>query len=93
MTVGLIFFTLADSQVQPNFELFGVCTVSLALLADAIIGNVQEKAMKTYKSSNTEMVLFSYSIGFIYILFWELCVSFRFLSAIEFSFQVSSTVF
>ena len=34
----------------------GILLISLALCADAVIGNVQEKAMKTYKSSNTEMV-------------------------------------
>ena len=30
--------------------------ISLALCADAVIGNVQEKALKAHKSSNTEMV-------------------------------------
>ena len=30
--------------------------ISLALCADAVIGNVQEKAMKAHKSSNTEVV-------------------------------------
>ena len=28
----------------------------MALCADAVIGNVQEKAMKAHKSSNTEVV-------------------------------------
>jgi adenosine 3'-phospho 5'-phosphosulfate transporter B3 len=89
MTIGLIFFTLADSKIQPNFELYGVFMVSCALVADAIIGNVQEKAMKKFNSSNTEMVLYSYSIGFFYILFWELFVTFRLFSAMEFCFQVN----
>lgn len=56
MTIGLIFFTLADSQVQPEFDLLGVWLVCCALVADAVIGNVQEKAMKEYKPSNSEMV-------------------------------------
>lgn len=34
----------------------GVVLISLALCADAVIGNVQEKAMKAHKSSNTEVV-------------------------------------
>jgi len=34
----------------------GVVLISLALCADAVIGNVQEKALKAHKSSNTEMV-------------------------------------
>lgn len=46
----------------------GVILISLALCADAVIGNVQEKALKQFSASNLEMVLFSYFIGFWYIL-------------------------
>lgn len=41
--------------------------ISTALLCDAIIGNVQEKYIKTYKASNAEVVLYSYGIGFVYV--------------------------
>lgn len=41
--------------------------ISLALLADAIIGNVQEKAMKKYNASNNEVVFFSYLMGLAYL--------------------------
>ena len=34
----------------------GVLLISLALCADAAIGNVQEKAMKIHNGSNSEMV-------------------------------------
>lgn len=34
----------------------GVILISLALCADAAIGNVQEKAMKLHNGSNSEMV-------------------------------------
>ncbi|XP_077348293.1 adenosine 3'-phospho 5'-phosphosulfate transporter 2 isoform X1 [Lithobates pipiens] len=68
MSFGLIWFTLADSTVAPNFNVTGVMLISLALCADAVIGNVQEKAMKLHNGSNSEMVLYSYSIGFVYIL-------------------------
>lgn len=34
----------------------GVILISLALLADGAIGNVQEKALKQYQGSNSEMV-------------------------------------
>ncbi|PWA18228.1 hypothetical protein CCH79_00004314 [Gambusia affinis] len=74
MSLGLIWFTLADSKVAPNFNVTGVVLISLALCADAVIGNVQEKAMKLHNGSNSEMVLYSYSIGFIYILGGLLCV-------------------
>jgi len=42
--------------------------ISLALVADAVIGNVQEKTMRAYGASNNEVVLYSYSLGCIYIL-------------------------
>ncbi|KAF2900765.1 hypothetical protein ILUMI_05418 [Ignelater luminosus] len=67
MCIGLTLFTLADSQISPNFNTKGVIMISLALLCDAVIGNVQEKAMKTYNAPNSEVVLYSYSIGFAYI--------------------------
>ena len=41
----------------------GVLLISLALCADAIIGNLQEKTLKQYSGSNLEMILYSYSIG------------------------------
>ncbi|KAF7638265.1 hypothetical protein Mgra_00002239 [Meloidogyne graminicola] len=55
MSLGLALFTLADSKVSPNFNPKGYLMISLALIADAIIGNVQEKAMKTYNASNEEV--------------------------------------
>lgn len=68
MSVGLILFTLADVQVSPSFSTTGLLIISLALCADAAIGNVQEKYMKTYNCTNTEMIFFSYSIGSIYLI-------------------------
>lgn len=41
--------------------------ISLALIADAVIGNVQEKAIKKYGASNCEIVLYSYSFGIVYL--------------------------
>ncbi|KAI5092243.1 adenosine 3'-phospho 5'-phosphosulfate transporter 2 isoform X1 [Silurus meridionalis] len=74
MSLGLVWFTLADSKIAPNFNVTGVILISLALCADAAIGNVQEKAMKLHNGSNSEMVLYSYSIGFVYILLGLLCM-------------------
>ena len=56
MSLGLIFFTLADSKVSPNFSLYGIMLISMALMADAVIGNVQEKTMKQFSATNSEMV-------------------------------------
>ncbi|KAF9811234.1 hypothetical protein SFRURICE_002603 [Spodoptera frugiperda] len=69
MCIGLTMFTLADSQTSPKFNFIGVIVISLALLCDAIIGNVQEKAMKQHHASNNEVVFYSYAIGSIYLLF------------------------
>lgn len=86
MSLGLIVFTLADSTVQPNFNLYGVTLISLALCADGVIGNVQEKALKQHGASNTEMVLYSYGLGFFYILL-GLLVTGGFMPAFQFCLQ------
>lgn len=72
MCFGLIFFTLADSKVSPKFSSYGVVIISLALVFDAVIGNVQELAMKKYKASNSEVVFYSYGIGFLYLFVFML---------------------
>ncbi|CAF1151736.1 unnamed protein product [Adineta ricciae] len=68
MSTGLIFFTLADSKVQPRFNLYGVVIISLALIADAAIGNYQEKIMKEHHVSNVEIVFYSFIFGFVFVL-------------------------
>ncbi|XP_067935763.1 adenosine 3'-phospho 5'-phosphosulfate transporter 2-like [Watersipora subatra] len=86
MSVGLILFTLADSEVQPNFNIYGVIIISCALCADAVIGNLQEKTLKAWTASNAEMILYSYGIGFIYILIGLLLFQ-RFVPAFIFFYQ------
>lgn len=66
--------------------LTGLLLISLALVADAVIGNVQEKTMKKFSSSNSEMVLYSYSIGFIYILIGQILTG-QLWSAFAFCWQ------
>jgi adenosine 3'-phospho 5'-phosphosulfate transporter B3 len=63
--------------------------ISSALLCDAAIGNVQEKSMKAYKATNTEVVLYSYSIGFVY-LFLIMLVTGDLGKGIEFCSRVGS---
>ena len=62
--------------------------LSIALLADAVIGNIQEKIMKGYKANNTEIILYSYFIGFFYILV-ALVMSGELFPAFSFCFKVS----
>ncbi|XP_048761217.2 adenosine 3'-phospho 5'-phosphosulfate transporter 2-like isoform X2 [Ostrea edulis] len=67
MVVGLISFTLADSSLSPNFNTYGVILISLALCADGAIGNVQEKAMRQYEASNTEIYpMQTYGYGILF---------------------------
>ena len=42
-------------QLTPSFDMTGVLMISLALVADAVIGNVQEKTIKQYNASNSEV--------------------------------------
>lgn len=91
MCIGLIFFTLADSKVSPKFSGYGVFIISMALVFDAVIGNVQELAMKKHKAPNSEVVFYSYGIGFVY-LFIAMLVSGHFASAFAFSWNVSSYI-
>ncbi|EPY83811.1 hypothetical protein CB1_000526021 [Camelus ferus] len=77
MSLGLIWFTLADSTVAPNFNLTGVMLISLALCADAVIGNVQEKAMKLHNASNSEMnPVRTYGYAFLFSLTGYFGISF-----------------
>ncbi|XP_063892840.1 adenosine 3'-phospho 5'-phosphosulfate transporter 2 isoform X1 [Helicoverpa armigera] len=68
MCIGLTMFTLADSSTSHNFNFVGIIVISLALLCDAIIGNVQEKAMKKHHASNNEVVFYSYAFGCVYLV-------------------------
>jgi solute carrier family 35 (adenosine 3'-phospho 5'-phosphosulfate transporter), member B3 len=92
MCIGLIFFTLADSKVSPKFSSYGVFVISLALVFDAVIGNVQELAMKKHKAPNSEVVFYSYGIGFIY-LFVYMVISGDFLDGFKFGWNVSYKIF
>lgn len=59
MSLGLVLFSLADNEVSPNFDARGYAMISLALVADAVIGNVQEKAMRGYGAFNDEVVSYA----------------------------------
>lgn len=87
MCIGLIFFTLADSRISPKFSSYGVIIILLALVFDAVIGNVQELAMKKHKASNSEVVFYSYGIGFIY-LFVMMMLTGHFQSGFNYALKV-----
>jgi len=45
-----------NDKPHPFITLAGIVLISLALCADAVIGNVQEKILKQFAASNSEMV-------------------------------------
>ncbi|XP_077541371.1 adenosine 3'-phospho 5'-phosphosulfate transporter 2 isoform X3 [Haemaphysalis longicornis] len=55
MSFGLAAFILTDSKVSPSFSVTGVVLIATALLFDAVVGNVQEKAMAIYHTPNSEI--------------------------------------
>ncbi len=42
--------------------------ISTALAGDAVVGNVQEKAMREHDAGNAEVIFYSYSAGFAVLL-------------------------
>ena len=80
-------YTLYNTRQCFSCLIAGVLLISLALCADAVIGNVQEKALKQHFASNVEMVLYSYAVGFVYILVGVL-VSQSFLPAFLYCLKV-----
>lgn len=44
--LGLVLFAFADITVSPRFSPWGILLVSLSVVADAVIPNLQEKLFK-----------------------------------------------
>ena len=70
----------------------GVIIICLALIADAAIGNYQEKIMKAHHVSNVEIVFYSFMFGFILVLCGLLLTN-NFFASLHFWNQVRSTSF
>ena len=63
------FGTMSLSLTYIMFQIF---LIVMSLLADAVIGNVQEKTMKQYGATQVEVILYSYSIGTVYLFIGEI---------------------
>jgi hypothetical protein len=69
LSVGIVVFSLGSGSDESfEFPWFGVATISGALMADALIGNVQEKVLQSFDASATEMIFYTKLIGLAYIL-------------------------
>ncbi|TGZ73500.1 hypothetical protein CRM22_001477 [Opisthorchis felineus] len=92
MTVGLISFTLVDVSVQPSFTFFGLVLVSLALCCDGALGNYQELVMRKLRCCNTELLFYSYTIGFV-VLLCGIMMSGQFLSSVRYCAEHPGKIF
>ncbi|NXS52563.1 S35B3 protein, partial [Brachypteracias leptosomus] len=74
MSLGLIWFTLADSTVAPNFNLTGKDIFYLRVSLHTWVFSYIECSIEVLRVLGLQ-VLYSYSIGFVYILFGLTCTS------------------
>lgn len=86
MTVGLIGFVLADVNISPKFEPNGIVFITLSIISDAFIGNVQEFAMRTYKINSVEIIYYSYSLGALAIFTYLVLIN-QFLAPFIFCWE------
>lgn len=64
LSLGLIELTFGNAYADPiSFNIFGTGIISCALIADAFIGNFQEKTLIQYNVSSREMALYSHLMG------------------------------
>jgi len=68
LALGLIIFTLGDIRLLPSINPVGILLVLLSLVMNSFEGNMQEKGVSHYKSTENEMVVFGYSFGALQIL-------------------------
>ncbi|VDK40650.1 unnamed protein product [Taenia asiatica] len=92
MIVGLIFFILTDVSVQLTFDVRGILAISVALICDGYIGNLQELAMKSYHIPALQILTYSYAFGCVLILVLLLLTNNLIPSAVFF-FEHFSDVF
>ena len=62
------FLTLEERALAAEFNYAGVLIVSGALLADSLIGSVQEEILKNRGTTSCEMVMYSHIMGGVYVL-------------------------
>ncbi|KAM3174115.1 hypothetical protein ACTXT7_011189 [Hymenolepis weldensis] len=90
MIIGLIFFTLTDVSVQISFDIRGIVAITVALICDGYIGNLQEMAMQRYHVPALQILTYSYAFGFGLILLTMFFFGTLAVSAI-FMFQLPSS--
>ena len=66
--LGLVVFSWGDFVVLPEFNLPGVALVLLALVANSLQDNTQEKGMRQYGATENELLLYSFGFGALWLL-------------------------
>eukprot|EP01102_Stenamoeba_stenopodia_P018827 TRINITY_DN6972_c0_g1_i1.p1 TRINITY_DN6972_c0_g1~~TRINITY_DN6972_c0_g1_i1.p1 ORF type:complete len:326 (+),score=48.62 TRINITY_DN6972_c0_g1_i1:108-1085(+) len=72
IVIGLIVFTLADVELSPSFNPYGIFLVLLSLALNSLEGNFQEKALKGIGITQNELLLYSNMMSTMYLfpLLW-----------------------
>ena len=58
ISCGMVLFAVADFEVSPNFNYFGIVMVSVSVVADAFLPNFQERVFE-HGSSRVEVTYFT----------------------------------
>jgi adenosine 3'-phospho 5'-phosphosulfate transporter B3 len=86
LVLSACLFSLGDIDTTPTFSSLGILIVSLSLVFDAIHSNTQETLLKFYKSSNSEMMLFTNLFSAI-LCFLIVVFTNELLPAIDYCYQ------
>jgi len=86
LAIGLVIFTLGDITLLPSFDPFGVILVFLSLVMNSFEGNMQEKVMCEYKTTENEVLFFGYGFGALQI-FPYILLNGEFIEGISFCYQ------
>ncbi|XP_069126118.1 adenosine 3'-phospho 5'-phosphosulfate transporter 2-like [Argopecten irradians] len=68
ITLGVVGFTLTDAQVSTSYSHYGVMAMLLVICADIGIGSMQQRTSIDHRYSDSEMMFYSCSIGFLGLL-------------------------
>mmetsp|Transcript_16697 Transcript_16697/g.23666 ORF Transcript_16697/g.23666 Transcript_16697/m.23666 type:complete len:386 (+) Transcript_16697:159-1316(+) len=66
ITIGLILFAAADWKLTPSFNPIGLVLVSLSVIADAVLPNLQENLF-THGSSRLEVIYYSNIFALVFM--------------------------
>ncbi|KAJ5066678.1 adenosine 3'-phospho 5'-phosphosulfate transporter 2 [Anaeramoeba ignava] len=68
MIFGIVVFTVENIAISPRFNYAGILIMMFALIGDSFMGNNQERVMKKYRPTQSEMVHYIYLIASMIIL-------------------------